>query len=204
VVQDSLKFEIDWTLDQVQFRAQIRKMIKLARASGKVLTLPLFPESGDGAIELITIITSQVRCEGCDALCCKSNPHGSNLSLLSSEYQRLKEKHGDAHLQATGEEYWIKMPCGFLQGDRCTIYPDRPLGCILYPFNPGGSEGENGRMAISLESRCPEARRITRDIYMASWRIRQSFMTLGNKDFVTILAGGLSEVLPSEKGEVAG
>ncbi|GAJ16692.1 unnamed protein product, partial [marine sediment metagenome] len=67
MVQDSMKFEIDWTLDQVQFRAQIRKMIKLARASGKVLTLPLFPESGDGAVALITVITSQVRCEGCDA-----------------------------------------------------------------------------------------------------------------------------------------
>ncbi|MBA7659768.1 hypothetical protein ES703_67760 [subsurface metagenome] len=188
MVQDSMRFEIDWTLDQIQFRAQIRKMIKQARASGKVLTLPLFPESGDGALELITIITSQVRCEGCDALCCKSNPHGSDLSLLPSEHRRLKEKYGDAHLLATGGEYWIKMPCGFLQGDRCTIYPDRPLVCFLYPFNPGG-EGEGGRLAIALESRCPEAQRVTKDIYMTSWRLRQSYRSLGNEDFAKVLAG---------------
>ncbi|MBA7546420.1 hypothetical protein ES705_38810 [subsurface metagenome] len=199
MVQDSMRFEIDWTLDQVQFRASIRKMIKQARASGKVLTLPLFPLTGDGALELITIITSQVRCGGCDALCCKSNPHGSDLSLLPSEYRRLKEKYGDAHLQATGEEYWIKMPCGFLQGGQCTIYPDRPLACFLYPFNPGG-EGEGGRMAIALESRCPEARRITRDFYMTSWRLRKLYTSLGNEDFVKILAGELEKVMPSMQG----
>jgi len=199
VIQDSLRFEIEWTLDQVQFRAQIRKMIKAARASGKVLTLPLFPETSDGALELITIITSQIRCEGCDALCCKSNPYGSNLSLLPSEYQRLKEKYGEEHLLAHDGEYWIKMPCGFLQGGQCTIYPDRPLVCILYPFNPGG-EGEHGRMALSLESRCPEARRITRDIYSASWRIRQSYRSLGNEDFVKILAGELEKVMPAGQG----
>ena len=199
MAQDSMRFEIDWTLDQIQFRAQIRKMIKQARASGKVLTLPLFPESGDGALELITIITSQIRCERCDALCCKSNPHDSDLSLLPSEYQRLKDKYGDAHLLATGGEYWIKMPCGFLQGDRCTIYPDRPLVCFLYPFNPGG-EGEGGRMAIALESRCPEAQRVTKDIYMTSWRLRQSYRSLGNEDFAKVLAGELSRGLPAVQG----
>ncbi len=201
MVQDSMRFEIDWTLDQVQFRAQIRKMIKQAQASGKVLPLPLFPSTSDGALELITIITSQVRCKGCDALCCKSNPHGSDLSLLPSEYQRLKEKYGDAHLLATGEEYWIKMPCGFLQGNRCTIYPDRPLACFLYPFNPGGESGD-GRMAIALESRCPEAQRITRDIYMTSWRMRQSYRSLGNEDFITILAGELEKVMPGGQGVI--
>jgi len=187
-MEDRLRFEIDWTLGQAQFQAQIKRMIKLAREGGKVLTLPLFPESGNGAIELLTVILSQVKCDDCDALCCKSNPQGSNLGLLPSEYQLLKEKYGATNLLNQDGAFYIKMPCGFLQNNRCTIYPDRPLVCVIYPFNPGGLGGEHHRMAIALEARCPEAQRLAKAIYMMSWRIRQTYWSVGAGDFVKALS----------------
>ena len=64
---EEMEFVIDWTLGQFQFRSQIRKMIKMANENGKVLTLPLFPEPGRWALDLLTLILSQVNCEGCDA-----------------------------------------------------------------------------------------------------------------------------------------
>lgn len=184
---DSLRFQIDWTLDQVRFRSQVRRMVKLCRDGGKVITLPLFPECGDWAIELLSVILSQVNCDGCDAPCCKFNPQGGNLSLLPSEYQRLKNKYGETHLLNQEDQYYIKMPCGFLRDNRCTIYPDRPLVCVMYPFNPGGTEGLHHRMALSLESRCPEAQRLAKAIYMTSWKIRQIYWSTGAEDFVKVI-----------------
>lgn len=189
-MEDYLQFEIDWTLDQAQFRTRIRKMVKLSTDGGKVLPLPFFPDDGNSAIELLTAILAQVNCDRCNAPCCKFNPQGDDLSLLPSEYQKLKAKYGDEHLRAQGEQYFIKMPCGFLRSDNlCSIYPDRPLVCVLYPLNPGGGEVRTGRTAISLESRCPEARRLTKVIYMMSWRIRQIYFAAGAEDFTRAFAG---------------
>lgn len=189
-MEDSLEYVIDWELDQVQFRAQIRKMVNQAMNSGKVLPLPLFPGDGDAAIELLTTILAQVNCDRCAAPCCKSNPHGEDLTLLPIEFQNLKAKYGDEHLRAQGEEYFIKMPCGFLRSDNlCSIYRDRPLSCILYPFQPGGTDG-SGRMAIALASSCPEGRRLTKAIYMMSWRIRQAYSAAG-QDFIKVFTKSL-------------
>jgi len=188
-VAESLKFEIDWTLGQVPFRVQIRKMIKLARDKGKVLTLPLFPDNGNAAIGFITLILSQVNCDRCDSPCCKSNPQGDDLCLVPSEYDNLKAEYGDKYLRANGEGYFIKMPCGFLgSGNLCTIYPDRPLACVFYPFQPGGSEGD-GREAIALASSCSEARRVTKTIYMTSWRIRQAYSATHPDEFSKAFGG---------------
>lgn len=184
---EEMEFVIDWTLDQVQFRSQIRKMIKMASENGKVLTLPLFPEPGRWALELLALILSQVNCEGCDAPCCKSNPNGENINLMPMDYMRIRDLYGDeGFLYIDGQRY-LKMPCRFLKGNRCQIYPHRPFVCQVYPFNPGGSEGATTRrFAMSLESRCPEAQRITKAIYMTQWRLRLSYSSLGPEDMAII------------------
>ena len=187
---EEIEFVIDWTLDQVQFRAQIRKMIKMASENGKVLTLPLFPEPGRWALDLLTLILSQVNCEGCDTPCCKSNPNGENTDLIPADYRRIKELYGDEGILYKDGQHYLKMPCRFLKGNRCQIYPDRPFVCQVYPFNPGGSEGmTNRRFAMSLESRCPEARRITKAIYMTQWRLRQSYWAMGAEDMAAVING---------------
>ena len=164
-------------------------MVKASKNGGKVLTLPLFPESGNWAVELLTVILAQVNCDGCEAPCCRYNPQGDDLPLMSPEYQKLKAKYGDEYLRAQGEKYFIKMPCGFLENNRCTIYPDRPLVCVFYPLNPGGTELLSGKEAVSLESRCPEARRLTKAIYMTLWRIKQLYFAAGAKDFARACGG---------------
>lgn len=181
--KESMAYLIDWELNQEAFRRQIRDLIQKAKESGKVLPIAMEITKGTTFVDQLTLLISQVNCEGCEAPCCKHNPNGEPMDVLSPEYQRLAEKYGSHHFIVKGKSAYLPMPCPFLKNNRCTIYRDRPLACVLYPFQPGASDGA-GNIILALASSCPEARRIVRSVYMMSWRIRQQFYQLGEGNFM--------------------
>ena len=105
------------------------------------------------------------------------------IHLLPPEYRRLAEKYGEQHFVRKGDRADLPMPCPFLKSNHCTIYPDRPLVCVLYPFQPGATNG-SGDMMLALASGCPEGRRIAKVVHMMAWRIRQQFHALGEDNFM--------------------
>jgi len=181
--QESMKYLIDWQLNREAFRHQVRDMIHKAQKNGKVIALPMETSSGMTFLNLMTLILAQVNCDGCDALCCKNYPQNEPIGLLPPEHKCLAEKYGNHHFIIKGEEAFLPLPCPFLKNNRCTIYRERPLVCVLYPFQPGATDGD-GRRLLALGSSCPEARRITKQVYMMSWRIRQQFSLLGEENFM--------------------
>lgn len=183
VNQESMTYLIDWELNQEAFRHQVRDLIHKAQKNGKVLALPMEVSKGMTFVNLLTLTVGQVNCEGCDARCCKQNPNGEPLQMLPPEYTRLAERYGKEHFIVKGEWAYLPMPCPFLKSDRCTIYRERPLVCVIYPFQPGASDAA-GNNILALASSCPEARRITKQVYMMSWRIRQQFKLLGEGNFL--------------------
>jgi Fe-S-cluster containining protein len=171
---------INWELDQPAFRQQIKELINDCRKNGKVIPLPFVMYGAQSSLDMITVINSQVNCDNCSAPCCKANPNGEPTQLLPGEYERLLLKYGDSHFIQKSKEALLKTPCPFLKKDRCIIYPDRPLVCVFYPFQPGAING-NGEEVMALASSCPEARRIARSAYMSAWRIRIQYRLTGDK-----------------------
>jgi len=180
---DYLTYVLDWELNKEAFRHQVRDLIHRARKGGKVLALPMRVFPGQVMIDLMTLLLAQVNCEGCDAPCCKRNPNEEPIQLPPPEYRRLSEKYGDSHFIRKGDWADLPMPCPFLKSNRCTIHPDRPLVCVLYPFQPGATNGA-GDMMLALGSGCPEGRRIAKAVYMMAWQIRQQFRVLGEDNFM--------------------
>ena len=180
-----MQYVIDWTLDREAFKKQVRDLIYQARKGGNVLALPFQVYPGHPFFDLLVSLLSHVECEGCDAPCCKSNPEDLPLRLLPPEFDKLASKYGEKNFIPDGDSGILPMPCPFLKHNRCTIYPDRPLVCVLYPFQPGATDGANNMM-MALASSCPEARRITRAVYLMSWRIRQQFHALGEENFRSV------------------
>jgi Fe-S-cluster containining protein len=75
----------------------------------------------------------------------------------------------------------IKVPCGFLDSSgRCSIYEDRPLVCVLYPFQYGAGDN-NGNNLLAIDSGCPDSTRIALEIYMYRWYLRKQFTRSGTK-----------------------
>ncbi len=185
---DYMQYVIDWTLNLAAFKRQVRDLIYQARKGGKVLALPFQVYPGQPFFDLVVSLLSHVDCEGCDAPCCKSNPEDMPLWLPPPEFNKLARKYGENHFIPDGDSGILPMPCPFLKHNRCTIYPDRPLVCVLYPFQPGATDG-TGNMMMALAASCPEARRITREAYMMSWRIRQQFYSLGEENFMEVFRG---------------
>lgn len=176
--------EINWQLDQRNFQRQVRAIISEAQKKGKVITLPIGVHLGQVMLDLMTLLLSQVNCDGCDAPCCRRNPSDEPISILPPEYERLAGKYEVGKLSKIEDgTYGLPMPCPFLKGGRCSIYSDRPLVCIIYPFQPGGADF-NGNMHLALSSSCPESHRIARNVYMWGWRIRHQFWLLGGDNFI--------------------
>lgn len=180
-ISEELKWEIDWWLPKSEFVRLIDEMIKRAVAEGKILALPLQIYSGQVYHDYMTLLLAQVHCGACDAPCCKKNSNNEPTALLAPEYRRLVKKYGASYFVIIKGQAFLPMPCPFLKNDKCTIYEDRPLICVCYPFQPGATDsGGNGMMALA--SSCPEARRITRRIYMSAWWIRHQFRLLEEAD----------------------
>ena len=178
-----LTYVLDWELSQRDFRRQVKDLIHRAEKDGKVLALPMRVYPGQMMIDQITLLLSQVNCEGCDAPCCRRNPNEEPIQLFPPDYLRLSKKYGEQHFIRKGDRAELPMPCPFLKSNRCAVYPDRPLVCVIYPFQPGAVDG-SGNMMLALASGCPEGRRIARAIYMTAWRIRQQFRALGEDNFM--------------------
>jgi len=168
--KDSLKWVIDWWLPKEQFCRLVDELIERATASGKVLALPMQIHAGQVYRDYLTLLLAQVHCGACDAPCCRENPDSEPTTILPSEYRRLAKKYGEENLVMGKKLAFIPMPCPFLKNNRCTIYEDRPLTCVFYPFQHGAFD-DNGKSMMALASACPEARRITRQVYMAAWWI---------------------------------
>jgi Fe-S-cluster containining protein len=186
--EESITYVFDWTLEQPAFRKLVREIIRRAEKAGKVLALPMAIRPGQTFLDFLTILLAQVDCDGCDAPCCRHNPEGREFKMLPPEYTRLAAKYGAHNFRQKGDGFIMDMPCPFLRKqspaplkELCTIYPDRPLACVIYPFQPGATDAEGNHM-LALASSCPEARRIAKQVYMTSWRIRRQYQQLG-KDF---------------------
>lgn len=177
-MSDEMTYVIDWNLNQVDFRRRVREIIRQAETRGKVLALPVEMNPGQVSLDLMILLLSQVNCEKCDAECCKQNPYGGPIDILPVEYKRLAEKYGPQHFLLQEDKYVLPMPCPFLKQGRCSIYPDRPMICVIFPFQSGAVNGE-GKLVMAVASSCPEGRRIARNIYMTAWRLRHQYSLLG-------------------------
>lgn len=170
----STEYVIDWTLDRSSFQESISNLIKISVREHKVIPLPIKVQPGENFTSLVVSIVSQVKCDSCDARCCKVNPDGSPISTTFQEYNILKRHLGEDRLinsgiRIKGQECIFPIPCPFLHKNKCVIYPFRLFNCILFPVTNPSMDGD-GNPLLSLESICPEARRIARQIYMFCWR----------------------------------
>lgn len=184
IMLEQMQREIDWQLDQEPFRRLVDSIINEAKVTNKVIALPLGIHPGQTALDLMTLLLCQVNCDDCHVPCCRENPGGLPISILPPEYERLAAKYDVGELKQSDDgTYELPTPCPFLKGNRCSIYSDRPLVCVIYPYQLGGEDGE-GNMVLALSSSCPDARRISRLVYMFAWRIRRQFFMLGGEDFM--------------------
>ena len=120
-------------------------------------------------IEIEALILSQIECKNCDALCCRSPKYAEfGIPFLSSEYQALVDRVGEERLskldiKTIGTSRYMPSPCPFLAKGRCSIYDIRPMACIKYPLGPSGL---NEDKTVGLDPLCPEARRVTKRVYL--------------------------------------
>ena len=177
---DRMAFELDWELEFSAFKKSIRALIRESEKQGKVIPIPFTQRA---SFDTASIILSQIKCDKCDALCCRVAPNGEPLGITKDEYIAFADKFGESKLKSLGIKLdgvvgSIPIPCPFLKSDMCTIYSDRPLVCILYPLDTGGTDDE-GNILISVASHCPEARRIARDILISFYRMRKQCIRAG-------------------------
>jgi Fe-S-cluster containining protein len=169
-----MQFVIDWELPEVEFRHQIENLIRNARNSEIVMPLPC--HINGPALELMALVLSQVNCNGCDAPCCRSPKFAEfGIPLLGTEYQALVERIGADKLtkmdiKLAGNTGYIPTPCPFLHKNLCSIYDIRPFACVNYPLDQSAVDNE-GLTIVSINPDCPEARRITKRIYMTYWKL---------------------------------
>ncbi len=179
-----LQWEIKWDLELPAFRKDIEDMIERCTAEDKSIALPIFPKSRDHFIDVVKTMLAAIHCEKCPAPCCKYNPGGQDSTLSEKEWVFLRSEHGSqafredhSLMDPTETGYFLKMPCAFLNHTpnvyRCSIYEDRPLCCVLYPYQAGGRD-DSGAEALSVASDCPAARRVALTVYLTEWQIRRA------------------------------
>lgn len=173
---ESIKFVINWDLDRQAFQDLVRDMIKQCVEQNKVIVLPVEIVSGEVFAEQLSVLLSQVNCGDCSK-CCESSFDNEEICIVPDEYLYLAEKYGYGHFNIdVNGKITLHYPCPFLKSRRCSIYSDRPLVCTLFPFQPGGTSGEDAELnVLALASSCPESRRIARAVYMTQWRLRKQF-----------------------------
>ena len=169
-----MQFAINWELPEVEFRHQIETLIRNARKSKIVIPLPC--HINDPGLKLMALVLSQVNCDGCDAPCCRSPEFAEfGIPLLGTEYQALVKRIGMDKLtkmgiKLAGNTGYIPTPCPFLHKNLCSIYDIRPFACVNYPIDQSAVDDE-GLKIVSLDSYCPEARRIAKRIYITYWKL---------------------------------
>jgi len=82
--------------------------------------------------QLALEILAYFDCSRC-CKCCREMP----IHLNDEAMERLYRIDGDALFDKMDEnevDNYLKTPCPYLEGDRCTIYDDRPMACRMFPF----------------------------------------------------------------------
>ncbi len=175
--EDALTHTIDWDAKEDAFGANIDSLISITTDNKKIIPLPIAVVKGEQFLEVVTAITMQVDCDGCDAQCCRTNPDGSNISMARTDYRQLRKVFDqkelyDMGIRNRGDECLFPSPCPFLHGQRCSIYSMRPLICVMYPVSQPATDG-SGNPMLAVESSCPEARRIAKKMYITMWLLRK-------------------------------
>ncbi|MBN2527823.1 MAG: YkgJ family cysteine cluster protein [Deltaproteobacteria bacterium] len=116
----------------------------------------------------------QFECIGCGN-CCKENGEyaylylmpknvdeiGAYLGMTSDEFMRVHcvtDSHGNVHATM------VNGQCNFLEGNRCAVYPVRPMQCRSWPFLSENLNSSTWNGA--LKQICPgigHGKRYTRD-----------------------------------------
>jgi len=177
---EPLKTYIDWELEKDAFQCLVRDMIKNCVDHGKVITLPITIIHGQSFIEQLGMLLSQVDCKDCNK-CCLTGVNNF-VDLTPQEARIFSVRYGASILSSHEDSVSIPYPCCFLKDHKCSIYPERPLVCAMYPFQSGGFSGEEMKQyTLAVASDCPEGRRIARAIFMTTWRLRRQFKrAIGN------------------------
>lgn len=168
----TLAWGINWDLPRREFQLHIRDLIDTVVEKELVIALPIPIIQGTASAGTLGLVVSQIDCSACTAPCCRQNVEDKLLFVLPTEHQTLSRKYGDKHFRTVNGHTYIQMPCPFLVSNKCSIHEDRPSVCVLYPFQPGAND-ETGNPLLALDSRCPEARRITMRVYTSMWEIQQ-------------------------------
>jgi Fe-S-cluster containining protein len=180
-----LKTILDWDAGREDFARQIKNMIRVCQENHKVLPLPFPITPGEAFAGQLGLLLAMVNCDGCEAICCRQEtaPDGEGIGLTPDDLNLFIRVGAGPKLKNGSEAYYLEYPCPFFTGVKgrgCRVYQERPFSCIAYPFQPGGAFGEEGEtMVLSVASDCPEGRRITADVYMHTWRVRQKFKKIG-------------------------
>ncbi|MDD5510785.1 MAG: hypothetical protein PHI12_08245 [Dehalococcoidales bacterium] len=179
----SFNFLIDWELEEDEFKKELSELMKGAQETNSVIPLPLNVQSGEIGFSMITALISQVKCDACDANCCKRGPNNC-VSLSVKEHMVLFKKY---HTQVIKSVYkpgersdFIDMqyPCTLLDNlNHCLAQDEKPFACLIYPLQFGAKA--EGKDLFALASSCPEGRRIARQIFLYRWQLRRSVMRLG-------------------------
>lgn len=158
-------------------------MIATCREQGKVLTLPIPLHSGEPFAFQLSLVLSQVNCDKCDALCCKNDDNHNGITLMSQDREVLEKMNLGHLIKGAGIRPHLAYPCPLLKKKQCTIYADRPIACLLYPFQSGGSITDEHILTMAVSSSCPEGRRIARQVFIMAWHIRQRVNMVTSTDF---------------------
>jgi len=82
--------------------------------------------------QLALEILEYFECERC-CKCCLEMP----IHLSDEAMERLYRIDGDTLFNKMDEnevDNYLKTPCPYLRGNRCTIYENRPMSCRMFPF----------------------------------------------------------------------
>jgi Fe-S-cluster containining protein len=160
-----IKTELNWNLPEAEFRRQIIDMIEKYRRAGKVIPLPWETEKGLAFASQLAVLLANLDCAMCNSFCCREAVAGeAYIELTPWECADLVKK-GHGQFIKNG---CLPMPCPFLKTGGCSIYADRPLVCVLYPWQTGRENGK-GESTLAVSSSCPEGRRVALKIFMWAW-----------------------------------
>ncbi len=161
------------------------------------------------------------RCMGCGD-CCRGFTVEDSPVVFPWEKRRLEELAGERGLSlrfdplmvfcrggdcvAVLYRWVIEGDCPFLVGDRCSIHPDRPLACRMYPLIVGFTDN-----TLRLSARC-------RWVEENQWVVRRSIdprrvfpeessaaikaYAVLNKMVAALRRNGYTETRPGEAGSI--
>jgi Fe-S-cluster containining protein len=131
--------------------------------------------------------TVRFYCTKCGICCGDTKEKTRHILLLSPEAEQIAKATSQPILNFA-EKTENKAPyvyemkktaedrkCVFLEDNRCTIYPLRPLICRFYPFELRSAHGRNYKFLFTTE--CPginKGRTLSEDYFKKMYRLAQA------------------------------